>query len=81
MTLQWNDVTAAPVAIGQSLNIYPLSDATAENASGDLWTMYAPGGGQNDLFLVEVRIIATVATLTSLGDPVKGLPTVLVETY
>lgn len=82
VTLQWNDVTAAPVAIGQSLNIYPLSDATAaENASGDLWTMYAPGGGQNDLFLVEVRIIATVAALTSLGDTVKGLPTVLVETY
>jgi len=82
VTLQWFDVTTlgSPVAVGQPLNIYTATDAGNENAQGDLWTFYAPGGGQNDNFLVEVQITAVTA-LTSIGAAGKGFPTALVETY
>jgi hypothetical protein len=81
LSLQWFDVTTGSgVALGQPQSIYAMTDASNDGASGDLWTMYNPGGGQNDLFLLEVQI--TVATaLTSIGNTAKGLPTVLVETY
>lgn len=81
ITYQWFDVTTGSgTAIGQPLNFFALTDAGHENANGDLWTMYSPGGGQNDIFLVEVQITAVTA-LTSIGNTAKGLPTVLVETY
>jgi len=82
VTYQWFDVTTlgSPAAIGQPLTFLPLTDAGHENSSGDLWTMYNPGGGQNDLFLIEVQIIA-VTTLISIGAANKGFPTVMVETY
>lgn len=82
LAVQFFDVTTlgSPVAVGQPLNIYTVTDATAENSHGILHTMYAPGGGQNDLFLLEVQI--TVATVvTQIGQATKGFPTVLVETY
>jgi hypothetical protein len=82
VTLQWFDVTTlgSPAAIGQPLTILNLADTAFENSTGDLWTMYSPGGGQNDIFLVEVQIIA-VTTLISIGAANKGFPTILVETY
>jgi len=82
LTLQWFDVTTlgSPVAIGQPLQLLSLTDAGNEVTNGDLWTMYQPGGGQNDIFLVEVQITAVTA-LTSIGNTAKGLPTVLIETY
>lgn len=82
VTLNWFDVTVlgAPVAIGQPMNLYTLTDAGHENSNGDLWSMFNPGGGQNDLFLIEVQITAVTA-LTSIGAAGKGFPTVMVETY
>lgn len=80
LTLQWFDVTGTAAAVGQPLNLYVMTDASNDGAQGDLWTMYQPGGGQNDLFLLEVRIQAVTA-LTSIGNTAKGLPTVLVETF
>ncbi len=80
--LQWFDVTgAAGVALGSPLQLLSLSDATAELSNGDLWTMYAPGGGQNDIFLLEVQIVGAPVAFTSFGSATKGQPTVLVETY
>lgn len=81
ITLQWFDVTAAAgVAIGQPLNIFAATDASHENADGVLMAMFAPGGGQNDISLVEVQITAVTA-LTSIGNTSKGVPVALVETY
>lgn len=80
VTLQFFDVTGTPAAIGQPMNIYTVTDAGNENTSGDLLAIYAPGGSSQDLALVEVRITAVTA-LTSIGDPAKGVPTILVETY
>jgi hypothetical protein len=82
LTLQWFDMTSltTPAAVGQPGSIYAMTDASNDGSQGDLWTFYQPGGGQNDIFLLEVQI--TVATaLTSIGNTAKGLPTVLVETY
>jgi len=81
ITFQWFDVTSGSgTAIGQALNFFALTDAGHENANGDLWSMYSPGGSSQDKFLVEVQITAVTA-LTSIGNTAKGLPTVLVETY
>src|SRR4029077_4850457 len=83
LTLQWVDVTVlgSQVALGTPLMIEPVTETTNDVAIGDLWTMYAPGGGQNDLFLLEVQIIGAPTALTSIGSATKGQPTVLVETY
>jgi len=79
--LQWFDVTTGSAAsVGAPLLVNALTDASHENATGDLWTFYNPGGGQNDVFLLEVQIISVTA-LTSIGNTSKGLPTALVETY
>lgn len=82
LTLQFFDVTAAAgVAVGQPSSVYTQTDASQDGSSGGwLQAMYAPGGGQNDIFLLEVQI--TVATaVTSIGNTAKGMPTILVETY
>jgi len=82
ITLQWFDVTSGSgTALGQPMNLYTLADASQENSNGDLWTMYNPGGGQNDIFLVEVQIVGAPTAFTSIGNTAKGLPTVMVETY
>jgi hypothetical protein len=80
LTLQWFDMTTVATAVGQPVSIYAATDAGNEGAIGDLWTFYAPGGGQNDIFLLEVQIV-TATALTSIGAAAKGFPTVLVETY
>lgn len=82
LVLQWFDVTTlgAAVAVGQPISVYAATDAGNDGAMGDLWTMYAPGGGQNDVFLLEVQIV-TATALTSIGAAGKGFPTALVETY
>src|SRR2546421_7436197 len=54
LQLQWFDVTGAAAAVGQPLQLVPVTQTVAELGNGDLWTMYNPGGGQNDLFLLEV---------------------------
>lgn len=82
LTIQWFDVTgAAGVAVGQPASVYTQADASQDGANGGfLQAMYSPGGGQNDIFLLEVQI--TVATaVTSIGNVSKGIPTALVETY
>lgn len=82
LTLQWFDVTAAAgVAVGQPASVYSQADTSQDGHNGGwLQAMYAPGGGRNDVFLLEVQI--TVATsLTSIGNTAKGMPTVLVETF
>lgn len=83
LTLQFFDVTTlgSPVAIGQPGSVYTQADASQDGHSGAfLQAMYNAGGGQNDVFLVEVQI--TVATaVTSIGNVAKGMPTALVETY
>ena len=82
LTLQWFDVTgAAGVAVGSPMFIEPVTQTTNDIASGDLWTFYAPGGGQNDIFLLEVQIVGAPTALTSIGSATKGQPTFLVETY
>jgi hypothetical protein len=83
LTLQWVDVTVvgAQVALGQPLMIEPVTQTTNDIATGDLWTFYAPGGGQNDVFLLEVQIIGAPTALTSIGSATKGQPSALVETY
>ena len=80
LTFQWFDVTGVAAAIGQPLQVLPVTQTVAEIGNGDLWTMYNPGGGQNDLFLLEVRLLAPTA-LTQVGIAAKGFPTVMVETY
>src|SRR6266404_3532138 len=82
LSLQWFDMTSltTPVALGQPTSIYAQTDAAHDGANGDLLAFYNAGGGQNDVFLLEVQI--TVATaVTSIGNTAKGLPTILVETY
>jgi hypothetical protein len=82
LTLQWFDVTTlgSPAAIGQPFSVYTATDASNDGTGGHAQAMYAPGGGQNDIFLIEVQI--TVATaLTQVGAAAKGFPTALVETY
>lgn len=82
LTLQFFDVTTlgSPVAVGQPFSIYTMADASQDGSGGHLQAFYAPGGGQNDISLLEVQI--TVATaVTSIGNTTKGMPTVLVETY
>lgn len=79
ITFQFFDATNA-VAIGQPLNVFTLTDAGNEIATGSLTAMFQPGGSSQDLTLVEVRITAVTA-LTSIGNTAKGLPTVLVETF
>lgn len=80
VTFQWFDVTAAPVAIGQPQSFFVQTDAGHEIGTGDMLAIYSPGGGQNDIFLIELRITGVTA-LTSVGDTAKGLPYALVETY
>jgi len=80
LDLQWFDVTGTPAAIGTILRVLPVTQTSNDNATGNLETMFAPGGAAADTKLVEVRII-TATALTSIGDPVKGAPTALVETY
>lgn len=80
LTLQWFDMTSVAAAIGQPYSVYTQADASQDGTGGHLQAFYNPGGGQNDIFLVEVQI--TVATaLTQIGAAAKGFPTVLVETY
>lgn len=82
LTVQWFDVTAAAgVAVGQPGSVYTQTDASHDGSSGArVEAIYAPGGGQNDVFLLEVQI--TVATaVTSIGNTSKGIPVALVETY
>lgn len=83
LVLQWFDVTTlgSPVAVGQPMQMLPMSAATNDAANGDLWSMYSPGGGQNDLFLLEVQIVGAPTVLTQIGAAAKGFPTVMVETY
>lgn len=79
--LQWFDVTgAAGVAIGAALAVDAFTTASNQSEMGSLRAFYAPGGGQNDVFLVEVQI--TIATsLTSFGIAASGQAQALVETY
>lgn len=81
LTVQWFDMTTVATAVGQPGSVYAQTDATADGSSGGLLqAMYNPGGGQNDIFLLEVQI--TVATaVTSIGNTAKGMPVALVETY
>lgn len=83
LVLQWFDVTTlgSPVAVGQPMQLLPMTAATNDASNGDLWTMYNPGGGQNDLFLLEVQIVGAPTVLTQIGAAGKGFPTVMVETY
>lgn len=83
LTLQWFDVTgAAGVALtGAPTIIEPVTQTTNDNASGMLDTFYNPGGGYNDLFLLEVQIVGAPTALTSIGSSTKGQVTALVETY
>jgi len=80
LSVRWTDVTGAPVAIGSLSNNYVMTDATNETGDGNLFTMFAPGGSSQDIFLVELRII-TATALTSFGDPTKGAIVAMVETY
>jgi hypothetical protein len=83
VTLQWVDVTvpAAQVVLGSPMLIDSVTNASHDATYGDLWTMYNPGGGQNDLFLLEVQIIGAPTNLTSFGSATKGQPSFMVETY
>lgn len=82
LTLQWFDVTTlgSPVAVGQPYSVYAQTDASNDGSGGFSQAMYAPGGGQSDVFLLEAQI--TVATVvTQVGAAAKGFPTALVETF
>ena len=83
LILQWVDVTvlAAQVLLGTPLQISPVSSAVNEFGSGSLETFYNAGGGQNDIFLLEVQIIGAPTALTQIGSATKGQPTALVETF
>lgn len=83
LTLQWVDVTvaAAQVLLGSPMQISPVSSGVNEIVMGSIDTFYTPGGGQNDVFLLEVQIIGAPTALTQIGSVAKGLPTALIETY
>jgi hypothetical protein len=83
LTLQWVDVTTlgSQVVLGSPMQISPVSSAVNEIVMGTVETFYNPGGGQNDVFLLEVQIIGAPTALTQIGSATKGLPTALVETY
>jgi|ERR1043166_1992988 hypothetical protein len=82
VTVQWFDVTTGTAAAltGAPTMIEPVTETTNDNSSGVLDAFYQPGGGQNDLFLLEVQIVAVTA-LTSFGSSSKGQATALVETF
>lgn len=81
--LQWVDVTVlgSQVLLGSPMTLSPVSSAVNEIDVGSLETFYNAGGGQNDVFLLEVQIIGAPTALTQIGSTTKGLPTALVETY
>lgn len=83
LTLQWFDVTVlgASVALGSPSIIVPATQTSNDTAVGDLETMYNAGGGQNEVFLLEVQIVGAPTALTQIGSATKGLATALVETY
>jgi hypothetical protein len=83
VALQWVDVTVlgAQVVLGTPMQFSPVSSAVNEYNAGGLETFYNPGGGQNDLFLLEVQIIGAPTALTQIGSATKGLATALVETF
>jgi hypothetical protein len=83
IAFQWADVTLASgqVLLGGPNQYSPVSSAVNEYASGAVDVFYAPGGGQNDVFLLEVQIIGAPTVLTQIGSATKGFPTALIETY
>jgi hypothetical protein len=74
---EWYDTTGNAVIGVATAQVLALTDATNEGQGGSLSVFFAPGGGQQDISYVELRIVAATA-LTSLDADTWH---VCVETY